>query len=79
MTPVPSQSTTAAATTSPLVAGGPVFDPDYEEEASSSSLVQENSVSILKISLLPGDLHTYLKEGAVFFKVGLSDEVFSCP
>ena len=80
VTPVPSQSMTpAAATASPLVAGSPAFDPDYEVEAGSSGLVPENSVSILKINLLPGDCHAYLKEGAVFFKVGLSDEVFSCP
>ena len=68
--------TPAAATASPLVAGSPAFDPDYEVEA---GLVPENTVSILKINLLPGDCHAYLKEGAVFFKVGLSDEVFSCP
>ena len=39
-TPVPSQSTTpAAATASPLVAGSPAFDPDYEVEAGSPYLI----------------------------------------
>ena len=80
VTPVPSQSMTPAAkSVSPLVAGIPAFDMDYEVEVGSSGIVLENCVSILKINLLPGDCHVYLKEGAVLFKVGLCDEVFSCP
>ena len=39
MTPVPLQSTTPAATASPLVAGSPAFDPDYKVEAGSSGTV----------------------------------------
>ena len=79
MTPVPSQSTTQGVTASSLVAGSPAFDPDCEVELGSSGLVRENSVSILKINLLPGDCHAYLKKGLYFSRLGCPKKVFSCP
>ena len=62
VTSVPLQSTTPV---SPLVPGSPAFDPDYKVEVGSQGIFLQNSVSILKINLLPGDYHAYLKEEIV--------------
>ena len=68
VTPVPSQSMTpAAATASPLVAGSPAFDPDYEVEAGSGELClhPEDKSAARGLSRLPDGGGCIFQGGAV--------------